>query len=121
MGKERSPHAKHLLSTAECGGSTGSRARLWQGARQQVAAELGVPIHVRPFPPGTSKWTKIAQRLFCFSTQTWRGRPLLSRVTVVNLLASTTPRQGVTVRALVDERSSETGKQVTDEELAALK
>lgn len=121
MGTERYPHARKLLITADCGGSNGSRTRLWKVALQQFADELQLPIHVRHFPPGTSKWNKIEHRLFCFITQNWRGRPLLSRATVVNLIASTTTRQGLTVRAMLDKRSYETGKQVTDEELAALK
>lgn len=121
MGKARYPHAKKLLITADCGGSNGSRTRLWKVALQQFADELQVPIYVRHFPPGTSKWNKIEHRLFCFITQNWRGRPLLSRVTVVNLIASTTTRQGLTVRALLDECAYETGKKVAGEELAALK
>jgi transposase len=121
MGKARYPHAKKLLITADCGGSNGSRTRLWEVALQQFADELQVPIYVRHFPPGTSKWNKIEHRLFCFITQNWRGRPLLSRVTVVNLIASTTTRQGLTVRALLDECAYETGKKVAGEELAALK
>ena len=120
LGKERYPHAKKLLMTADCGGSNGSRTRLWKVALPQFADEVQMPIYVRHFPPGTSKWNKIEHRLFCFITQNWRGRPLLSRATVVNVIASTTTRHGLTVRAMLDEHSYETGKQVTDEELATL-
>jgi hypothetical protein len=121
LGTERDPHTRKRLMTADCGGSPGSRTRLGKGALQQCAAEREVPIHGRHFPPGTRKGNKIGQRLFCFITQNWRGRPLLSRATGVNLIASTPPCQGFTVRAMVDERSYETGKKVADEELAALK
>ncbi len=121
MGQERYPHAKKLLITADCGGSNGHRTRLWKVALQHFADEMQLPIHVRHFPPGTSKWNKIEHRLFCFITQNWRGRPLLSRATVVNVIASTTTRHGLTVRAMLDEHAYETGKQVTDEELATLK
>jgi transposase len=121
MGQERYPHARKLLITADCGGSNGSRTRLWKVALQQWADEVQLPLHVCHFPPGTSKWNKIEHRLFCFITQNWRGRPLLSRATVVNLIARTTTRHGLTVRAMLDEHSYETGKKVTDEELAALK
>jgi transposase len=121
LGQERYPHARKLLLTADCGGSNGSRTRLWKVALQQFADEVQFPIHVRHFPPGTSKWNKIEHRLFCFITQNWRGRPLLSRATVVNLIARTTTRQGLTVRAMLDEGSYETGKKVAAEELAALK
>jgi hypothetical protein len=121
LGKERSPHAKQLLITADCGGSHGNRTRLWKVALQRFADEVQLPLPVCPFPPGTSKWNKIEHRLFCFITQNWRGRPLLSRATVVNLIASTTTQHGLTVQAMLDEHTYETGKRVTKEELAALK
>lgn len=121
MGQARYPQAKKLLVTADCGGSNSSRTRLWKVAVQQLADDLQRPIYVCHFPPGTSKWNKIEHRLFCFITQNWRGRPLLSRAMVVNLIASTTTRQGLTVQAMVDEQSYETGKKVADDELAALK
>ena len=121
MGQERYPQARKLLITADCGGSNGSRARLWKVALQQLADEVQLPIHVCHFPPGTSKWSKIEHRLFCFITQNWRGRALLSRATVVNLIANTTTQHGLTVRAMVDERAYETGKKVAGDELAALK
>jgi transposase len=121
LGQERYPQARKLLITADCGGSNGSRTRLWKVALQQGADEVQRPIHVCHFPPGTSKWNKIEHRLFCFITQNWRGRPLLSRATVVNLIAGTTTRHGLTVRAMLDEHSYETGKKVADDELAALK
>jgi transposase len=121
MGQARYPHAKKLLITADCGGSNGSRTRLWKVALQEFADEVQLPIQVCHFPPGTSKWNKIEHRLFCFITQNWRGRPLLSRATVVNLIASTTTRHGLTVRAMLEEHAYETGKRVGEEELAALK
>jgi DDE family transposase len=121
MGQARYPHAKKLLVTADCGGSNSSRTRLWKVAVQQLADDLQRPIYVCHFPPGTSKWNKIEHRLFCFITQNWRGRPLLSRAMVVNLIASTTTRHGLTVRAMLDEQSYETGTKVADSELAALK
>lgn len=121
LGQKRYPHARKRLLTADCGGRHGSRTRLWKVALQQFADEVQFPIHVRHFPPGTSKWNKIEQRLFCFIPQHWRGRPRLSRATGVNLIARTTTRQGLTVQAMVDEGSYETGKKVADEELAALK
>jgi hypothetical protein len=120
-GKARYPHAKKLLITADCGGSNGSRTRLWKVALQRFADEVQLPLHVCHFPPGTSKWNKIEHRLFCFITQNWRGRPLLSRATVVNLIASTTTQHGLTVQARLDEHKYETGKRVTKEELAAFK
>jgi hypothetical protein len=55
-------------------------------------------LQVCHYPPGTSKWNKIEHRLFCHITQTWRGKPLTSRETVVELIASTTTKAALTVR-----------------------
>jgi DDE family transposase len=121
MGQERYPVAKKLLITADCGGSNGSRTRLWKVALQQFADEVQLPIYVCHFPPGTSKWNKIEHRLFCFITQNWRGRPLLSRATVVNLIARTTTQHGLTVRAMLDKHAYKTGKTVAKEVIATLK
>jgi hypothetical protein len=121
MGQERYPVAKKLLITADCGGSNGSRTRLWKVTLQQFADEVQLPIYVCHFPPGTSKWNKIEHRLFCFITQNWRGRPLLSRATVVNLIARTTTQHGLTVRAMLDKHAYKTGKTVAKEVIATLK
>jgi hypothetical protein len=99
LGPERYLYAKKLLITADCGGSNGSRTRLWKVTLQQFADEVQLPVHVCHFPPGTSKWNKIEHRLFCFIIQNWRGRPLLSRVIVLNLIVSTTTQHGLTVHA----------------------
>ena len=63
------------------------------------------------FPPGTSKWNKIEHRLFCHITQNWRGRPLVSREAIVNLIAGTTTRTGLLVKAALDTKPYETGDQ----------
>ena len=80
------PRAKKLLITADGGGSNGSRCRLWKLELQQFADEIGLRISVCHFPPGTSKWNKIEHRMFCHITENWRGRPLVSREVVVNLI-----------------------------------
>jgi hypothetical protein len=118
MGVQRFPKATTLLITADGGGSNGSRNRLWKVALQTLADNLGLQLQVCHFPPGTSKWNKIEHRLFCFITKNWRGRPLLSYKTVVNLIASTTTRTGLKVRAALDQGHYETGIVVTDEQLA---
>ncbi len=64
MGAKRYPQATELLITADGGGSNGSRCRLWKVALQDLADELGMPIQVCHFPPGTSKWNKIEHRMF---------------------------------------------------------
>ena len=64
MGQARYPEAKHLVITADGGGSNGSRVRLWKLRLQTLADELDLTITVCHLPPGTSKWNKIEHRLF---------------------------------------------------------
>jgi hypothetical protein len=121
MGHRRFPRAKELLITADGGGSNGHRSRLWKVSLQQLADELSLRLFVCHFPPGTSKWNKIEHRLFSFITQNWRGRPLATRQAVVNLIASTTTRGGLIVKAALDTNHYETAIKVTDAELARLR
>jgi len=121
MGRRRFPRATQLLITADGGGSNSSRSRLWKVSLQALADQLGLCLHVCHFPPGTSKWNKIEHRLFSFITQNWRGRPLVSHQTVVNLIAGTTTRTGLIVKAALDTNRYETGVKVTEEELKRLR
>jgi hypothetical protein len=120
MGRPLYKKAKRLLITADCGGSNGNRLRLWRLQLQQLADELGLEIQVCHFPPGTSKWNKIEHRMFCHITNNWRGRPLLSRQVVVNLIGSVTTAQGLRVKAALDENAYEAGIKVSDAELATV-
>ena len=121
MGCRRFPRARALLITADGGGSNGSRSRLWKASLQQLADDLGLRLEVCHLPPGTSKWNKIEHRLFSFITQNWRGKPLVSRQAIVNLIAGTTTRTGLVVKAALDTTHYEKGIKVSDEELAAVR
>jgi hypothetical protein len=120
MGCERYPHMRELTITADCGGSNGARVRLWKVELQKLADETGLTLHVHHYPPGTSKWNKIEHRLFCHITQNWRARPLLDRMTVVELIASTTTAAGLKVACALDTRTYEKGKKVRDAEMKTL-
>jgi hypothetical protein len=120
MGQPLYPKTKRLLITADCGGSNGYRVRLWRVQLQKLADELGMTIQVCHFPPGTSKWNKIEHRMFCHITQNWRGRPLLSRKVVVNLIGNTTTADGLRIQAKLDENTYQAGIKVSDQELAEL-
>ena len=121
MGQQRFPHARELLITADGGGSNGSRNRLWKLSLQDLADELGIKLFVCHFPPGTSKWNKIEHRLFSFITKNWRARPLVSLEVIVNSIASTTTKTGLTVRASLDTNRYPTRIKVTDEQMAQLR
>ena len=120
MGQPLYPQSKHLLITADCGGSNGYRNRLWKLKLQEFADEMGLTVHLCHFPPGTSKWNKIEHRLFCHITQNWRARPLTSLQVIVNLIGSTTTEQGLTVQVRLDKNQYQTGIKVTDEQFSAI-
>ncbi len=121
MGQPLYPDARHLLITADAGGSNGARLRLWKVELQRLADEFGFPISVCHLPPGTSKWNRIEHRMFSFISQNWRGKPLISHEVIVNLIAATTTRRGLRIRAELDTNSYPTGRKVTDTETAALR
>lgn len=120
MGRNCHRQARELLITADGGGSNGSRCRLWKVALQDMANQLGLPIQVCHFPPGTSKWNKIEHRMFCHITQNWRGQPLVSHEVILNLIAATSTQQGLRIKAELDSGLYPTGIKVTDDELAAV-
>ena len=120
VGSVRYPKADRVLITADGGGSNGSRVRLWKLELQKLADETGLTFQVCHYPPGTSKWNKIEHRMFCHITQTWRGKPLISRITVVDLIAATTTKTGLTVQCELDEKSYAKGIKVSDAEMATL-
>jgi len=120
MGKERYPAAKELTITADSGGSNAARSKLWKVELQKLADEIGLEIRVRHFPPGTSKWNKIEHRLFSMISKNWRGRPLDSLSTVVNLIANTKTQTGLSVKAMLDDNFYEKGIKVSNALLAAV-
>jgi hypothetical protein len=120
MGKRTYPGAARLLISADAGGSNGNRLRTWKVHLQRLANELGIPITVCHYPPGTSKWNKIEHRLFSFISLNWKGQPLVSYEAVVNLIGGTRTRSGLKVKAVLDTRDYETGQAVTPAQMKAL-
>jgi hypothetical protein len=120
MGRERYPDTDSLMITADGGGSNGSCVKLFKLELQKLADETGLSLQVCHFPPGASKWNKIEHRLFCHITQNWRGTPLTSRLVVVELIAATTTKTGLTVRCELDTQLYPKGIKVSDEEMASL-
>jgi len=112
--------AKRVLLCADGGGSNGARCRAWKLHLQALADETGLAISVCHYPPGTSKWNKIEHRLFSFISLNWKGQPLVTYETVVNLIGGTTTRAGLRVKARLDARTYKTGAKVSDAELKTI-
>lgn len=120
-GRDTYPRSHRLLITADAGGSNGYRTRAWKAELAALAVEAGLESTVcHHFPPGTSKWNRIEHRLFSRITMNWRGRPLTSHEAIVNRIAATTTRTGLTVRAELDTAICETGVRISDGQLNAL-
>ena len=120
FGRSRYAGMRELLITADCGGSNGARVRLWKVELQKLADEMRLPIKVCHYPPGTSKWNKIEHRLFCHITQNWRGKPLTSLATMVELIGATSTKGGLKVECALDTRTYEKGIRISDAEMQKL-
>jgi len=120
MGCKAYPRATELLITADGGGSNGSRCRLWKVELQKLVNETGLSVSVSHFPPGTSKWNKIEHRMFSHITENWRGRPLISREVVVNLIANVSTTAGLHIQAALDLNEYPTGIKVSDDQMKSL-
>jgi hypothetical protein len=120
VGRERYPDMSELTITADCGGSNGARVRLWKVELQKLADDTGLTLNVHHYPPGTSKWNTIEHRMFCHITQNWRGRPLESRLAVVELIGATKTRTGLTVQCVLDERTYEKGIKINNAQMRTL-
>jgi hypothetical protein len=120
MGKREYRQATKLLITVDCGGSNGNRSRLWKWELQKLANETNLDIHVSHFPPGTSKWNKIEHRMFSYITQNWRGVPLISKETLVQLIGNTKTTTGLKIRAQIDYREYRTQVEVDDEDFKTI-
>jgi hypothetical protein len=116
MGRKKYATATKLMITADCGGSNSYRTRLWKHELQKLANKTGLEISVCHLPVGTSKWNKIEHKLFSFITQNWRGKPLVSYATAINLISATRTKNGLTVHSVFDNHIYPTGIKISDEE-----
>ena len=121
MGRRTYARADSLLITADGGGSNGVRVRLWKWELQKLADETGLTIQVCHLPPGTSKWNKIEHRMFSFISKNWRGKPLLTHATIVNLISATRTDKGLTVRCVLDHKKYPKKIKVTDEQMRTVR
>jgi hypothetical protein len=120
LGRNRYPKAQRLLICADAGGSNGNRSRGWKFHLQAFANAIGIPVTVCHYPPGTSKWNQIEHRLFSFISMNWRGQPLVSYQTAVNLIAGTKTRRGLGVKAILDKRTYKKGQKISGEQFGQL-
>lgn len=119
-GRRHYPNARQWLLCADCGGSNGNRYRAWKYYLQRLSDQLDMEVSVGHYPPGTSKWNKVEHRLFSFISLNWKGEPLVSYKTVVNLIGATRTKKGLRVKAKLDRKQYDTGKKISDDEMDQL-
>ena len=120
FGRRHYTGAGQVFICADSGGSNGNRHRAWKYYLQRFSDETGLQVVVGHYPPGTSKWNKVEHRMFSFISMNWKGEPLVSFETVVNLISATTTRRGLRVKAVLDKRWYETGVKISDEQMKDL-
>jgi Rhodopirellula transposase DDE domain len=120
FGTRHYPNAKRLFICADSGGSNAARNRAWKYHLQDFSDEAGLEIVVGHYPPGTSKWNKIEHRMFSFISMNWKGEPLVSFETVVNMISATKTNQGLRIKAVLDRRHYETGVKISKEQMKTL-
>jgi hypothetical protein len=112
---QRFPGATHLFIEADGGGTNSSRSCAFkQQLQEKLADGLGLIVTVCHYPPGTSKWNPVEQRLFSEISKTWAGCPLRSFDHVLDYLNQTTTPTGLTVQAHLVTTIYPTGVQVSD-------
>ena len=108
------------MITADGGGSNGHRVHLWKAEIARLAAETGLEITVCHYPPGTSKWNRIEHRMFSYITMNWRGRPLTSYRTIIELISATTTETALTIRAERGTEWYQKDVKISDTDIASL-
>jgi hypothetical protein len=120
VGRSRYPRANRLMLTADAGGSNGYKLRAWKRDLAAFAARTGLDVTVCHYPPGASKWNRIEHRLFSFISINWRGRPLTDYQVIVETIAATATKSGLTVEAVLDTNTYPTGIRISDAEMKAV-
>jgi transposase len=120
FGRRHYSETSRLLICADAGGSNAATNKGWKVHLQQLADQSGLQITVCHYPTGTSKWNKIEHRMFSYIRLHWKGEPLVSFETVVNLIASTTTKTGLRVAARLDSKAYEKGITYTNDQLNTL-
>ena len=115
-GHEAYPDAAELVVLRDGGGSNSSRSIIYKKELVELSDEIGIPVKVRHYPPGTSKWNMIEHRLFSYISKNWAGRPLDSIDTMIKYIKSTTTEAGLRVDAMLDKKTYQTGRAATQED-----
>jgi len=115
FGKRSYKDAEELLICADGGGSNSSRSRAWKFYLQELSNKIGLSITVCHYPPGTSKWNKIENRMFSFISMNWKGKPLENYESILKLISETRTKSGLKIESRLDTKKYEKGKKISKE------
>jgi hypothetical protein len=59
--------------------------------------------------------------MFSFISVHWKGEPLVSYETIINLISMTTTKTGLRVRAQLDPRQYQSGLAISDDDMKRLR
>lgn len=121
IGAKNYPNVKELVICADCGGSNGSRNRLWKYCLWKFAQRNNLKVTVLHYPTGTSKWNKIEHKMFSFISMNWKGKPLRTYEIILNLIEGTRTKTGLKITAKFDKHEYKTGIKILDEEFDRIK
>ena len=121
MGRTAYPDADRLMITADAGGSNAYRSRMFKAELAKLApSRSGWSSPYATCPPAPRSRTNGAPPLFSFISMNWRGKPLTSHEIVVQTIAATTTRAGLTVTAELDTASYPKGIKISDRQITDL-
>lgn len=120
MGSERFNAAERFLVTADAGGTNGYRVRAWKVELARLAAATGRDITVCHCAPGMSKWNRIENRMFSLITMNWRGKPITSVRTIIELISATSTKTGLTIQTDYDSNWYPKGVKISNPQLAGV-
>jgi hypothetical protein len=115
FGRYLYPEATSLLLLCDGGGSNSSRTYLFKADLQALVNHIGLPVRVAHYPPYTSKYNPIENRLFPHVTRACQGVIFKSMALVKELMEKTRTRTGLSVVVDILDRVYETGRKVAED------
>jgi hypothetical protein len=115
-GKTLFPDASTILITADNSGGL-RRHALWKMELQKLASEIGLPIEFCRYPPGTSKWNNIANRLFSFVSTAYADEPQRDHEVNVRLVSREATVRTMALGLKLDHCNHELGPAPSEDDL----
>jgi hypothetical protein len=113
-GKEKYLKANSILILADGGGSNSSRHYIFKEDLQKLVNKIGIEIRMAHYPPYTSKYNPIENRLFCHVTAACKGAVFSSLNVVKSLIDKTSTSTGLRVFSTIRDKVYATARKVSE-------